>query len=207
MHFLSVLVLVALLSIATCQRLGEWRNLAKSGSLPALSKRRYAFPPSDNLKICRRRVIRVPRDGRSDYTAIFNEKMALLRRLGGGTLKLDAGLYPHKGHIIIPSYVCLIGAGMEKTVIRLVNFAPRFPKAGSIRSFQTERVSILDLTQDGNRANQRSGKKQAYGRYGFFSELTNFLLLRNVRVRNNKGYGFDPHGTRTAFCGRYELMH
>lgn len=192
----ALFVLIIVFTLSNAQRRGEWRKLSKSGSLSGIANRKYAFPPKDNLKYCGRRTIRVPKGSRGDYTKIFNEKMRLLGKMGGGTLKLDAGVYNHKGHIWIPSYVCLIGSGMDKTFIRLANRSPKFPKAGSIRSFETERVTIMHLTQDGNRGNQNNGKRSRYGRYGFFSELTNYLLIRSVKVKNNLGYGFDPHGSK-----------
>ncbi len=192
----AVLVTLLLATLTHALRRGDWRQLSKSGSLYKLVNRRYAFPVRGNLNYCGRRTITVPLDGRRDYTAIFNEKMKLLNRLGGGTLKLNRGVYTHSDSIHIPSYVCLVGDGMYRTTIKLNSYAKRFKYAGSIRSFETERISVMHMTIDGNRFNQFKNKRTLYGRYGFFSELTNWLYLYRVRVIRHEGYGFDPHGSK-----------
>ncbi len=72
-----------------------------------------------------------------------------------------------------------------------------FRRAGVLRSFETKRVAVSDITINGNRKAQRMRtKRDRYGRYGFFSELTNYLYLRRVGVINNLDYWFDPHGSK-----------
>lgn len=206
-HKLTVFVLFFFIfsSLSLAIRRGEWRQLSKKGNLGALVRRGAAFPVRDNLRYCSKRTITVPLDGRRDYTSIFNAKMRQLRSLGGGTLKLNRGVYTHSGSIVIPSYVCLIGAGMYRTVLKLNNFSKRFPKAGNIRSFETERVTVMHMTIDGNRFKQLKSKSANYGRYGFFSELTNWLYLYRVRVIRHAGYGFDPHGSK-KYWGYYLVI-
>lgn len=96
----------------------------------------------------------------------------------------------------MPTRTCIIGAGIDSTVIKLIADAPTFRKSGSIRTFQTSHITITDLTQDGNRASQSASSARNYGRYGFFSELSNYVYLARFRVRNNVFYGFDPHGSK-----------
>lgn len=175
-------------------RLGEWMQMSKTGSPWELSQNTLPFAPADNLRYCARRTITIRRDGRRDYAAIINQKLDVLGKQGGGTVKLAAGVYPHSAQIVMPSYTCLVGAGIDSTFLFLVDNAPRFRYSGSIRSLHTERITIMDLTQDGNRANQGTNKRRNYGRYGMFTELTNFLYMKNFRVKNNFAYGFDPHG-------------
>ncbi len=197
----SAPIFLALSFLALCSavRHGQWEDLSKSGSLTDLSKNTWSFNKADNLAYCNRTKITIPADGRKDYTGLFNDALLKLGKQGGGTLQLLQGTYNHYGQIKIPSYVCLVGAGKDETIIRLVDNAPRFPKSGSIRSMHTERVTVANLTQDGNRDKQRDSKSHNYGRYGFFSELTNYLYIYNVRVRNNFGYGYDPHGSKKYY--------
>lgn len=194
---LSTLALVLLTGRVAAQapvRKGQWVQLPKTGQLWKLSQQSLAFPRNDNLKYCWMRTITIMKDGRRDYEPEINAKLAYLNSMGGGTVKLGPGVFPHIKQIAMPSYTCLRGSGIDRTYLRLVNNAPRFRYSGSIRSFHTERITITDLTQDGNRGNQGLDKRRNYGRYGLFTELTNFLYLKNVRVKNNWAYGFDPHG-------------
>lgn len=159
----------------------------------------YSFDVSENLRYCNSRVDYVP-PGLEDYSAIFDVKLRALAEKGGGTLLLGPGVYPHSKQIELPSFTCLRGAGMLRTVLKLTDNAPSFTRAGSIRTFETTRVTISDLTQDGNRHMQRKGEHLNYGRYGVYSELSNYFYIKSVKVQNNGGYGFDPHGSKKEWA-------
>lgn len=176
--------------------------MSNGGRLSQLSKRKTAFNKNDNLRFCRKRTITVRAGKSKDYTKILNDAMKTLRKSGGGTLKLGRGVFIHKGQIRIPSFVCLVGAGMGSTTLKLANRSPTFRTSGNVRSFGTRHVTVMHLTIDGNRRKQRKGRKASYGRYGYFHELSNFVYLNRVRVRNHHGYGFDPHGSKKFWSYR-----
>ncbi len=197
-----VILCIFLVHVAYAKRLGDWRNLPKSLGWSVFNRKNQPFNPAVNLRYCRTRTITVPITiGKRDYHSDINKAF---KRLGkkGGTVKLLAGKYTVRGQIAIPSYCCLVGAGMSKTTIRLGNNSPRFKLSGMVRSMWTERITVSDLTIDGNKGNQRSTdlKKGGYGRYGVFTELTNYLYLRRVSVINHLGYGFDPHGSKKEWA-------
>lgn len=60
-------------------------------------------------------------------------------------------------------------------------------------SFVAALEQIMDLTIDGNRNGQgfsdSSPSDDVYGRYGFYSQLSDYLWLKGVRVTENYGYG------------------
>lgn len=85
---------------------------------------------------------------------------------------------------------------MYKTILKVHPEAPEWTKAGMMRTRFTVRVSIFDLSQDGNRENL-PGPPQ--NRFGFYSHMANYVWMKNVRIVNNKWYGFDPHGANTAW--------
>jgi len=192
----AIALLFLLIALSHAQRLGQWRNLSKGGKLSSLVNRRWAFNHKVNLKFCARRTIRVRLDGRKDYTGIINSKLRAVRNMGGGTVKLDAGVYAFSRNIWIPSYCCLVGSGMGRTTLKLRDYSRAWKYSGSVRSMHTERVTIMHMTIHGNRYRQKTGTKNSYGRYGMFSELTNYLYMTRVRVTHHAGYGFDPHGSK-----------
>lgn len=166
-----ILVVALVFAHAFGAKRGDWKKFSKKGSLTGLSKKSWAFDRSKNMEYCNKRTVTVKPDGKKDMAKKLNDEMKKLRKNGGGTLKLTAGTYFHKTQIKIPSFVCLVGAGMRKTIIKLANKAPRWRTSGSVRSFQTRRVTVMDITIDGNRNKQKKGKRDIYGRYGFFSEV------------------------------------
>lgn len=178
-------------------KLGDWRDIPKNFGWSVFNRKGQPFNPLGNLAVCRRHTITIPLTrGGADYSVSINQALKALRKRNppGGTVKLAAGLYPLKFQIVMPSYTCLQGAGMKATVLRMIDNSPPFRLSGMVRSFQSERVSILDLTLDGNKDRQLSmdPKAAGYGRYGVFTELTNWFYVNNVNVISHLGYGFDP---------------
>lgn len=178
-------------------KLGDWRDLPKTLGWSTFNRKGQPFNPRGNLAICERHTVSVPFvPGVADYSGRINSALKALRNRNppGGTVKLGPGLYPIKFQISMPSYTCLAGAGMRATTLKVIDNSPVFRLSGVVRSFQTERVSILDMTIDGNKDRQLSmdPKLGGYGRYGVFTELTNWFYVNNVAVINHLGYGFDP---------------
>lgn len=177
--------------------LGDWRDLPKTLGWSVFNRRGQPFNPSGNLAICKRHTITIPRvPGASDYSGRINAALKALRARTppGGTVKLGVGEYLIKYQLVMPSYTCLQGAGMKATTVKVTDNSPVFRLAGVVRSFQTKRVTLLDMTIDGNKDRQLSmdPKLGGYGRYGVFTELTNWFYVNNVSVINHLGYGFDP---------------
>lgn len=174
--------------------LGEWEDLEDfTRGLRMFDNTDYAFDTALNERFHSQRVVHVKQqEGVDDYSPHFEAALADLFSFGGGTLQLDPGLYEHSRPIELPSRCCLRGAGMDLTTVKVVDNAPEFSKAGAIRTRYTRNVSILDLTQDGNRARVWPG----YGRYGIYTHCSLYVWMRGVRVRNNHTYAFDPHGSK-----------
>lgn len=144
--------------------LGQWEELPEKELGEVFDGTDYAFDVSVNLDICSKLSRTIEIDGSEDYTKKINEQLAALGNAGGGQLKLGKGTFEHSGQILIPSYVCLVGSGIGSTVLKLKDNSPRFELSGSIRSDKSERITIMDLTQDGNKANQKEA--DTHGRYG-----------------------------------------
>lgn len=144
--------------------LGEWEQLPEPQLADLFDRSDYAFDITDNLAFCEKMTKNVNIDGSEDYTAIINAELAALGNAGGGQLKMGSGTFEHTGQLIIPSYVCLVGSGIDNTILKLKDNSPEWGKSGAIRSMHSERVTVMDLTQDGNKENQRDS--DTYGRYG-----------------------------------------
>ncbi len=184
---------------------GDWRDLARDEGWEVFNEANQPFNTATNFKYCNRSRATIsysPEVG--DYADVINRVLMRMRQRSkpGGSVMLGPGVFPVRRQIRMPSFTCLLGAGMRETRIRLVDNAPTFKQAGLVRSAATTRVTVADLTIDGNRKGQNSMDLHgaAYGRYGLFTQLTNFLYLKSVSVRNNIGYGFDPHGSKLEWA-------
>ena len=126
----------------------------------------------------------------------------LVRSKGGGTVWLSDGLFVLSKNVAIEgNNIALRGVGRDRTVLRLKDGAPKFDKAGLVRSINTRNISIRDMTIDGNRAKQVASNN--YGRYGIFTETCNNTVFDNLRVTNWHGYGIDPHGQGGTYRPAY----
>ncbi len=197
---IALLLLAVGAPVATARRRREdveWRQL-NDGAAEGLARfdaTDYAFPVRDNLVYCRKNVERIPHDPKIlDYGPIIQAAFDRLKKKGGGTVKLDAGLYWQQTQFSIPSYTCLQGAGMYKTTLKVHKDSPEWKTAGAIRTRFTVRVSVFDITQDGNRDELPGGPQN---RFGIYTHLANYVWMKNMRIINNKWYGFDPHGANT----------
>ena len=156
----------------------------------------YAFPVHENLVFCRKKIIRLHMNlVTADWGIPIQRALNELRE-SGGTVLLPEGTLWMRTQIEVPSYVCVKGAGMYKTIMRVHPDSPAYELAGTIRTAYTERVSFFDFTQDGNRHNL---KGSGQNRFGIYTHLSNYVWMKNVRIMDNKWFGFDPHGANTAW--------
>lgn len=177
----------------------EWRNLyhETSKGMKVFDKSDYAFKVRDNLKYCKRYTYKMEYDRNvRDWGAHIQAKVNLVYERGGGTVLLPEGDLWMTTHIEIPSYICLQGAGMYKTFLRVHASSPPYRLAGTIRTAFSERVSFFDFTQDGNRHNLPGSGQN---RFGIYTHLSNYVWMKNLRIIDNKWFGFDPHGANTAW--------
>ena len=135
--------------------------------------------------------------------ASFQHALDTLKIRGGGTLRIEAGLYLLSSYIDIGANTSMIGAGMNSTILRLVdNAAPwwkegtGFKKSGFVRALRQDNLVFAHFTVDGNRVNQLNDTYSSYGRYGFYTEACDNVLVDSMAVINFQGYGFDPHGVK-----------
>jgi hypothetical protein len=125
---------------------------------------------------------------------VFKSAFDKIKSQGGGTLVVSKGIYPVTDNIDVPGNTIVRGKGMDATVIKLADSAPRWERSGLLRSRFTKNIAFYDLTLDGNKGKQRSGEKNWYGRYGIYTEASSNVVMERVRIKDFQGYGFDPHG-------------
>ena len=127
-----------------------------------------------------------------------------VRAAGGGRVTIKQGEYIVSSNLNMYSNTELVGDGMDKTIIKLQDFARpwrvnRNSRSGLLRSVyrnenKCENLYVGHLTLNGNKEYQNNDLDSHYGRYGYFSEACNNVYLDSVRIERFQGYGFDPHG-------------
>lgn len=129
---------------------------------------------------------------------------------GGGIVHIKEGTYVLMRNLLVQgNRTHLEGDGIDKTIIKLDDFAPSFiigdsKRSGFIRSRATSDFIVSNMTIDGNKNYQYYDDDSVYGRYGLFTEGCTNIWFDNVKVINFQGYGFDPHGWKTAnILGKY----
>jgi len=139
----------------------------------------------------------------TDMRAVIQNTLNQLAAAGGGTLQLQQGLYLLDGFIEVGSNTNIIGAGMDKTTLRLVDKAAPWwipntgnRRSGILRAKRSHNLVFAHFTLDGNRDNQNNDKYSLYGRYGFYTEACDNVFLDSIAIVNFQGYGFDPHGIK-----------
>lgn len=137
--------------------------------------------------------------------ATFQHALDTLKIRGGGTLRIEAGVYLLTSYIEVGANTSMIGAGMNETVLRLVdNAAPwwkegtGFKRSGFVRALRQDNLMFAHITLDGNRVNQKNDTYSSYGRYGFYTEACDNVFVDSLAVINFQGYGFDPHGVKES---------
>ena len=117
-------------------------------------------------------------------------------KLNGGTVRLLEGTFIISQNIRIYSNIILEGAGIDLTIIKVMDNAPEFPNSGILRMPKTDNNIIQDFTIDGNKDSEvfdASSPTSKY-RYGVYTQESTRIHMRRVRAYNCPGYGFDPHG-------------
>lgn len=139
----------------------------------------------------------------TDMQAVLQNALNQLAAAGGGTLQLQKGVYLLDGFIETGGNTNIIGAGMDKTILRLVDKAAPWwipntgiKRSGMLRAKRSHNLIFAHFTLDGNRENQNNDKYSLYGRYGFYTEACDNVFLDSIAIVNFQGYGFDPHGIK-----------
>ncbi len=145
---------------------------------------------------------KIPSTTPSKVTDTIQNALDAVETAGGGVVHLKEGTYQVDKNILVGSKTHFKGDGIDKTVIKLKNFAAPFiigssSKSGLIRSRAKNNQIISDMTVNGNKANQYTDEDHEYGRYGLFTEGCTDVLFNKVKVINFQGYGFDPHGWKS----------
>ncbi len=135
-------------------------------------------------------------DGVTDCSAAINNAInAASTRFGAGTVYFPPGTYLCKSTITLKSQVHLRGSGIEATIIKLANgvnvdlmsadtnLINLAAASGASDTGGIYNWSLIDLTLDGNRANQSSGTSYCLRFYGFG------FIIHDVRVRNGYSGG------------------
>jgi hypothetical protein len=145
--------------------------------------------------------------GTDAHSAIQNALEAV-RIAGGGKVEIQTGEYILSKNFIVHSNTHLQGAGIDSTILKLKNRADPWKvgtlsAAGFLRAVyklynNCENIRISHLTLDGNKVNQNIDENSVYGRYGLFTEGCTNIYIDSVKIRNWQGYGFDPHGWKSA---------
>jgi parallel beta-helix repeat protein len=136
---------------------------------------------------------------------IIQQALDTLRYNGGGILYIEEGIYNLDSYIEVGGNTSIIGAGMNKTILRLVDYASPWwipgtgnKRSGFIRATYVHNLRFINFTIDGNRENQNNDTYSEYGRYGLYTEACNDVFVDGMAIKNFQGYGFDPHGVKAT---------
>lgn len=119
-----------------------------------------------------------------DNSTALNAAIIAVNTAGGGVLELPPGLINIGAQIILYPLVWLRGQGMNSTVLRLNNNINNnaLSGLGSVALFGTTSSAgiydwaLLNITIDGNRANQTAGSGHCLSVYGYRYTLQNVTL-------------------------------
>lgn len=144
----------------------------------------------------------------ADSFSAFQDAFNKVRTVGGGRVLVEEGEYIVSKNLNMFSNTALVGAGMDKTIIKLRDYASpwkvnKTTQSGLIRSTfrnenKCENLYVGHLTLNGNKNNQNTDLDSQYGRYGYFTEACTNVYMDSVRIEKFQGYGFDPHGWKKA---------
>jgi parallel beta-helix repeat protein len=140
-----------------------------------------------------------------DAYYVFQQAFDEIKANGRGRLYIEDGEYILSSFLEVGDNVTVIGAGLNKTVLKLQNFARPWwipgtgtKRSGFLRSTHCNNLRFYNLTIDGNKENQNTDKYSKYGRFGFFTEACDNVLVDGMGIINFQGYGFDPHGIKAT---------
>jgi len=142
------------------------------------------------------------RHGRDAYY-IFQQAFDEIKANGRGRLYIEEGEYNLSSFLEVGDNVTVIGAGLNKTILKLKDFARPWwipgtgtRRSGFLRSTSCNNLNFYNLTIDGNKNKQNTDKYSQYGRFGFFTEACDNVYVNGMGIINFQGYGFDPHGVK-----------
>jgi hypothetical protein len=121
--------------------------------------------------------------------------IASIRMMDGGTVWLGPGVFLMDYYVNINNYIHLRGSGMDITTLKLVDNAMPFDvgayrRMGMLRTWLSmSEIVISDLTLDGNKQNQKSDRKNSFGRNGIHIADADGVWIENVRIKNFQGNG------------------
>ena len=140
-----------------------------------------------------------------DAYFVFQQAFDEVKANGRGKIFIENGTYILSSFLEVGDNITVIGAGMNKTILRLMDFARHWwvpgtgtRRSGFLRSTWCENVNFYNLTIDGNKNNQNTDKYSKYGRFGFFTEACDNVFIDGMSIVNFQGYGFDPHGVKAS---------
>lgn len=148
----------------------------------------------------------------NNSTQVYSVLQKAITDIGspGGVVHVLQGSYVSIKNLFIFNHkIHLKGDGIDKTILKLDDYAPPFingnsKKSGFVRMRSVNHFILSNMTIDGNKNNQYYDEDHAYGRYGVFTEGSEKVWFDYVKVINWQGYGFDPHGWKTeGIWGRY----
>jgi hypothetical protein len=91
----------------------------------------------------------------------------------GGTVILSDGKFYLNAPILLCNKLKFMGQGMNITILFVNNYAPEYPRAGTVRGYAVKNVIMQDMQVDGNRFYNPGDayvKGPAYGKFGLFCE-------------------------------------
>ncbi|AYV77732.1 MAG: hypothetical protein Edafosvirus1_63 [Edafosvirus sp.] len=132
----------------------------------------------------------------NNITDILQLALYTIGANGGGTLLVKKGTYILTRNLNMGANTHFKGEGMGITNLTLVDFAEPFAKAGFVRTSLMNNVIISNMSLNGNKLNQYNDQAHHYGRYGIFTEASQYVWFDHVHITNFQGYGFDPHGNK-----------
>jgi hypothetical protein len=135
----------------------------------------------------------------SEIRKTIQKALDYVEQNGGGVVLLKQNTYLVDQNIYVGSKTWFKGEGMDKTIIKLKDYAPVWiwgtsKRSGLIRAQAKDSMKISDMTINGNKAKQNTDEDSEYGKYGLFTEGCTNVWFDRVKVINWQGYGFDPHG-------------
>jgi hypothetical protein len=132
-------------------------------------------------------------DGTTDATASILASFASVPA-GGATISLPSGVCMISAPLALPNNTRLVGQGRQATTIRMVANTGNFKMITNV-SVPGSFIEVLDLTVDGNRANEVGTSNSGIS----FLQVSN-LTLKDIEVANLLGIGIflDGNGITTT---------
>lgn len=168
-----------------------WKKLPTTKNLESAFDDEYtSFNISKNIDFCDTQVFTVSYDSNiQDYAPMINERLASVADFGG-SVRLDAGLYPVKGPVYIPSRTCLIGDSSKTTFISVVDYS-RFATGTKavVTSISGQYISIRDIS-----VGISLDLVKNFDLSGIYIGTVNYASLKNVNSSGHSKHGFEVQG-------------